>query len=234
MFYSPALGIDNTAMPWRPPRWKGEAGQRRIPSFFFSFPILDFSEQIVQRCCSILWKLLDWRFTQKTIHSTEDGLVHWFHSDMGKQSPEARLSSLRNSERFPPRPKARMICIQCDVWWAIAQLRTGSIVTCYASPLLHASLLCRILYNIGHLIHWLFSMVETYHIFVFSWICLFFSMVETNTQISKYAILYNIDFFIRSLIPQKMWDGCSSCCDSNSNIKIEVDIHCILYKIYSI
>ena len=74
-----------------------------------------------------------WRFTQKTIHSTEDVLFHWFHSDMGKQSPGARLSSLRNSERFPPRPKARMICIQCDVMWAEAQLRTGSIVTCYAS-----------------------------------------------------------------------------------------------------
>ena len=62
------------------------------------------------------------RFTQKTIHSTEDGLVHWFHSDMGKQSPGARLSSLRNSERFPPRPKARMICIQwCDVSRSAAQ-----------------------------------------------------------------------------------------------------------------
>ena len=69
MFYSPALGIDNTAMPLQHPRWKEEEGQRRIPSFFFSFPILDFSEQIVQRCCSILWKLLLLK-----IHTKDDSL----------------------------------------------------------------------------------------------------------------------------------------------------------------
>ena len=145
MFYSPALGIDNTAMPWRHPRWKREEGQRRFPSFFFSdlgFLGTDRST-LLQHSLKIAAL---WRFTQKTIHSTEDGLFHWFHSYMGKQSPGARLSSLRNSERFPPRPKARMICIQCDVMWAVGQLRTGSIVTCYASLLLHASLLCRILY----------------------------------------------------------------------------------------